>query len=50
VTEEKTLDVGPSGIDVAYERLGDPAAPPVLLMMGGGAQMIIWPEGSAPNW
>jgi pimeloyl-ACP methyl ester carboxylesterase len=30
---------------VAYERFGDPAAPPVLLIMGGGAQMINWPEG-----
>jgi len=45
VGEEKALNVGPSGIEMAYERFGDPAAPPVLLMMGGGAQMISWPEG-----
>jgi pimeloyl-ACP methyl ester carboxylesterase len=37
-------NVGPDRIDVAYERFGDPAAPPVLLIMGGGAQMITWPE------
>ncbi len=43
--EERALNVGPSGIEVAYERFGDPGAPPVLLMMGGGAQMINWPEG-----
>ncbi|MGQ4430929.1 MULTISPECIES: alpha/beta fold hydrolase [unclassified Streptomyces] len=38
-------DVGPSGIDIAYERFGDPGAPPVLLIMGAGAQLINWPEG-----
>jgi pimeloyl-ACP methyl ester carboxylesterase len=43
--ELKALNVGPSGIEIAYERLGDPAAPPVLLIMGGGAQLINWPEG-----
>jgi len=45
MSEEKALNVGPSGIEMAYERFGDPGAPPVLLMMGGGAQMINWPEG-----
>ncbi|MFI9235647.1 alpha/beta fold hydrolase [Streptomyces sp. NPDC053079] len=45
MSEEKALGVGPSGIEVVYERFGDPGAPPVLLMMGGGAQMIHWPEG-----
>jgi hypothetical protein len=30
VSEEKAADVGPSGIEVAYERIGDPQAPPVL--------------------
>ena len=40
--EENAINVGPIGIEVAYERFGDPAAPPVLLMMGGGAQMIDW--------
>ena len=43
--EENAQNVGPSGIEVAYERFGDPEAPPVLLIMGGAAQMINWPEG-----
>jgi pimeloyl-ACP methyl ester carboxylesterase len=37
--------VGPSNIDVAYERFGDPQAPPVLLVMGLATQMLGWPEG-----
>jgi pimeloyl-ACP methyl ester carboxylesterase len=41
--EEKALNVGPSGIEVVYERFGDPEGPPVLLIMSG--QMINWPEG-----
>jgi pimeloyl-ACP methyl ester carboxylesterase len=36
--------VGPSGIDIAYERFGDPAAPPLLLVMGLATQMLGWPE------
>jgi pimeloyl-ACP methyl ester carboxylesterase len=36
---------GPSGIDIAYERLGDPDAPPVVLVMGLGSQMVAWPDG-----
>ncbi|MCP2260963.1 Pimeloyl-ACP methyl ester carboxylesterase [Streptoalloteichus tenebrarius] len=43
--EEKAVNVGPSAVEIAYERLGDPQAPPVLLIMGGGAQMINWPDG-----
>ncbi|GAA3585170.1 alpha/beta hydrolase [Nonomuraea rosea] len=42
---EKALNVGPSGIEVVYERFGDPEAPPVLLVMGAGGQMIAWHEG-----
>ncbi|MFI9722375.1 alpha/beta fold hydrolase [Streptomyces sp. NPDC052396] len=45
MSEQKALNVGSSGIEMAYERFGDPGAPPVLLIMGGGAQMINWPEG-----
>jgi hypothetical protein len=45
VAEEMAREVGPSGIKVAYERFGDSLAPPVLLMVGGGAQMINWPDG-----
>jgi pimeloyl-ACP methyl ester carboxylesterase len=42
---EVTRDVGPSGIELAYERFGDPQAPPVLLVMGLATQMLGWPEG-----
>jgi pimeloyl-ACP methyl ester carboxylesterase len=34
-----------NGITIAYETFGDPAAPPLLLIAGVGAQMISWPEG-----
>src|SRR3954466_6921200 len=34
-----------SEIELAYERLGDPRAPAVLLIMGIGAQLIAWPDG-----
>jgi hypothetical protein len=54
VSEEKATDVGPSGIEVAYERIGDPLAPPVLLIMGGGAQLgqrteRAYPERPGPS-
>ena len=39
------MNVGPARIELTYERLGDPAAPPVLLLMGVGAQLIAWPDG-----
>ena len=45
VTEELALGVGPDRIQVCYERFGDPADPPVLLVMGANAQMIGWHEG-----
>jgi pimeloyl-ACP methyl ester carboxylesterase len=38
-------DVGPSHIDIAYERRGDPTHPTVLLVMGIAAQLIHWPLG-----
>ena len=37
--------VGASRIDLAYERFGDPDAPPALLVMGLGTQMLGWPLG-----
>jgi len=37
-------EVGPSRITIAYERLGDPGDPPVLLIMGLGAQLVAWPD------
>ena len=45
MNEEKMSGVGPSSIEMAFQRLGDPSAPPVLLIMGAGAQMIAWPDG-----
>ncbi|MGH3405801.1 MAG: alpha/beta fold hydrolase [Streptosporangiaceae bacterium] len=45
MTEEKARNVGPAGIDIAYKRCGELQDPPVLLLMGGGAQMISWPDG-----
>jgi pimeloyl-ACP methyl ester carboxylesterase len=32
------------GLAIATEAFGDPAHPPVLLIMGGGASMLWWPE------
>ena len=43
--EQIARNVGPSGIEIAYECFGDPDAPPILLIMGAGAQLINWPEG-----
>ena len=43
-SEEKALNVGPSGIEVAYQRFGNTETPPVLLIQGVAAQMINWPE------
>jgi pimeloyl-ACP methyl ester carboxylesterase len=42
---KKALNVGPSKIELAYECFGDDAAPPVLLIMGLGGQMLGWNEG-----
>lgn len=33
-----------NGIELCYETFGDPAAEPLLLVMGLGAQMIAWPD------
>ncbi|MFF7469664.1 alpha/beta fold hydrolase [Streptomyces sp. NPDC008092] len=35
------IDVSP-GVSIAYDTFGDPSDPPVLLVMGFGAQMIAW--------
>ena len=39
---ERLLDVG-RGIELCCETFGDPADPPVLLIMGLGMQMVHWP-------
>ena len=33
-----------NGIEIAYETFGDRGAPPVVLVMGLGTQMIAWPD------
>lgn len=43
--DEKVSNVGPAGIDIAYQRIGKPEAPAVLLIMGLGGQSIHWPDG-----
>ena len=40
---EELCDVG-NGITLCYERFGDPADPPILLVMGLATQMIAWRE------
>lgn len=37
-------NVGPAHLDITYRRSGKNDAPPVFLIMGGGAQLIHWPE------
>ncbi|MGB0091212.1 MAG: alpha/beta hydrolase [Solirubrobacteraceae bacterium] len=41
---ETISGAGPSGIDIAFERFGEPEAPPVLLVMGLGMQMLGWAD------
>jgi pimeloyl-ACP methyl ester carboxylesterase len=45
MTSETIVRVNSTGMDIAYQRLGDPNAPPVLLVMGLAAQLIHWPDG-----
>ncbi len=40
---EQFCDVG-RGITLCYETYGEPSAPPALLVMGLGTQMIAWHE------
>ncbi len=35
-------DIQANGITIEYESIGDPAAEPLLLVMGLGAQLILW--------
>src|SRR5437763_12424465 len=34
-----------NGLAIAYETLGDPADPPLVLVAGLGRQLIGWPDG-----
>ena len=36
--------VAANGITIEYESLGDPLAPPILLIMGLGMQLVAWPD------
>jgi pimeloyl-ACP methyl ester carboxylesterase len=38
-------DTPQGAVELYYEDLGDPADPPVLLIMGLGAQLPMWPDG-----
>jgi pimeloyl-ACP methyl ester carboxylesterase len=44
MADEKASKVGPAGVEIAYQRLGKPDAPVVLLIMGIAAQSIAWPD------
>jgi pimeloyl-ACP methyl ester carboxylesterase len=44
IADEKAFKVGPAGIDIAYQRIGNPDAPTVLLIMGIAGQSIAWPD------
>ncbi|MFX0045032.1 MAG: alpha/beta fold hydrolase [Candidatus Hermodarchaeota archaeon] len=41
-SEEATVKVG--DIEIVYDTFGDPSAPPLLLIMGLGSQMILWDD------
>jgi pimeloyl-ACP methyl ester carboxylesterase len=38
-------NVGPAKLNIAYERIGNPDMPPILLIHGLGAQLTGWPDG-----
>jgi pimeloyl-ACP methyl ester carboxylesterase len=38
-------EVRSNGMTISYETLGDPSDPPLLLIMGLGAQLVDWPDG-----
>jgi hypothetical protein len=44
LNEQLARNVGPSHLDIAYERRGNSNDPVVLLVMGIAAQLIHWPE------
>ena len=45
LNERTATNVGPSSIEISYERRGEPTDPVVLLIMGGAAQLVHWPDG-----
>src|SRR5580658_8101374 len=44
IVDEKALNIGTTGIDIAYQRLGPVDASVVLLIMGVAGQAIHWPD------
>lgn len=38
-----------NGIKIEVDFLGDPVEPPILLIMGIGAQLTVWPDGFCEN-
>ena len=44
VSQSKEAIAKVNGVELAYDTFGNPSAPPVLLVMGLGAQMIRWHE------
>jgi pimeloyl-ACP methyl ester carboxylesterase len=44
IVDATASKVGPAGLDIAYQRLGNTGAPAVLLIMGVAAQSIHWPD------
>jgi pimeloyl-ACP methyl ester carboxylesterase len=45
MAEQIARNVGPDRIDIAWESFGHEGAPPVLLIMGMGTQMLAWQDG-----
>jgi pimeloyl-ACP methyl ester carboxylesterase len=45
LNEQTATNVGPSAIEIAYERRGNLTDPMVLLIMGVAAQLVHWPDG-----
>jgi pimeloyl-ACP methyl ester carboxylesterase len=45
VPKSKETIVKVNGVELAYDTFGNPSDPPLLLVMGLGAQMIRWDEG-----
>ncbi len=43
--DEVAKNVGLAGLEIAYRRHGSKDAPAVVLIMGGAAQLIHWPDG-----
>lgn len=44
IVQSKETTVKINGIEITYDTFGDPQAPPMLLIMGLGGQMIMWDE------